>query len=270
MSDDVAYNDLRYYENLTSVPGVTKGYYTGDSSYSIAYLNLLRKEGFTPWDGADLKQLADRQFEQAFAHIDTSNFFIWHETVSGGHVNFITGAGGFLQNVIYGYFGLLADAEGLLLDTPMLPPLGVTALRLRNVHYSGTSFSVSFDNSSMTISMTQGTLDVYTCTSSDEASQLTFMTRLTAAVGEDGDSAVTTSIQKLRLQAVEKKPDANDDDPAATFFKEYYPYFIGGGVFLQCLLVLGVYKYKQGNKGQSDVAGLLSKGQQGNLSDSRL
>lgn len=49
---------------------------------------------------------ADAQWANAFVHMDLGGLNVWKETADGlGHSNFITGAGGFAQNVINGYAG---------------------------------------------------------------------------------------------------------------------------------------------------------------------
>ena len=85
MPDALALADLRYYESVTR----TGGYFTGDSVYSIAWLRR----------GNDTAALG--QWAAAFAHQHPA-FNVWHETTGFGHVHFITGAGGFLQNVSHG------------------------------------------------------------------------------------------------------------------------------------------------------------------------
>ena len=228
MSDDIAYNDLRYYENLTSIPGVTKGYYTGDSSYSIAYLSLHRKNDFNPPDGVDLKALADHQFEQAFEHIDSDYYYIWHETVSGGHVNFVTGAGGFLQNILYGYGGILANSDGMIVNNPVLPHLGITELKFRHLKYRGSTFSLSYGSSKMNITVHKGSLYIYVENGGNQDKQWDLVTTLSVS----GDS-VSMSLQKVLLtsQKIYSKKRKKDDD-IEKFFTEYYPYIILGGLFL--------------------------------------
>ena len=69
---------------------------------------------------------------------------VWSEVVGGGGtVNFLTGAGGFLQNVVFGYFGFELTASSLSFN-PQLPQ-GVTALTAVNVDYLGNSFDFTFD-----------------------------------------------------------------------------------------------------------------------------
>lgn len=47
-------------------------------------------------------------------------FLSWNEKISGGHSHFITGAGGFLQNVLAGYMGISIRPDGLYIaPTPL-------------------------------------------------------------------------------------------------------------------------------------------------------
>ena len=65
-----------------------------------------------------------------------------------GTQHFITGAGGFLQNFIYGYPGLRIVRPGVMSFTsqqPLLPPHGVTEVALRSLHLLGSAFSVQYD-----------------------------------------------------------------------------------------------------------------------------
>ena len=98
-------NDLEYYERRTK----QNGFFTGDSVYSIAWLAL----------GNATK--AKTQWDSAFAHMDTQCFFTFHEMLRGGHLNFITGAGGFLQNVMQGFSGIRVHTGSLDFQTPVLP-----------------------------------------------------------------------------------------------------------------------------------------------------
>lgn len=249
MPADLAYNDLRYYENLTSIPGVTKGFYTGDSSYSIAYLNLYRNEAFTPWDGANLKLMADAQLSQAFSHIDINNYYIWHETIAGGHINFVTGAGGFLQNIIYGYGGLRPDSSGLIIDQPILPNLGVTSITLRNIYYCGSSFSLSFDNSAMTIRVIAGKLFVYGFQpgSGDRNTEL-----LAILASDEGCSSEISldSSQAVRLTS-EVLYDHEDDSVDKDKLDPYYAYLGAGGALI---FGIAVYFLCECLRNKSDLA----------------
>lgn len=48
-------------------------------------------------------------------------FYVWTETPVGGAVNFITGAGGFLQGLLFGYGGIRLRDDSMTFD-PQLPP----------------------------------------------------------------------------------------------------------------------------------------------------
>jgi len=134
MDAQVARNDLLYYAPRSSGPA-TAGYYTGDSAYSIAWLLLGNRSA------------ADRQFQLAFEHMEP-HFFVWAEVSRGGqlggHLNFITGAGGYVQNVLYGYAGLQYLRGGMAL-TPLLPPNGVTRLVLRALSFAGRRVTIGYN-----------------------------------------------------------------------------------------------------------------------------
>jgi hypothetical protein len=141
----LALRDLDFYSAKTGVAGGEGGricpFFTGNSAYGIAYLALGNRSA------------ADYQFELGFLH-QTPEFTVWTEYAPEagqgfGHLNFITGAGGWLQALIYGYPGLrLPPAGGALrfaTPAPTLPPGGVTRVKLRGLHLLGTSFDFSYD-----------------------------------------------------------------------------------------------------------------------------
>lgn len=52
-------------------------------------------------------------------------FYVWNEYMDGvknGASNFITGAGGFLQLIMYGFAGIRLHADRLTIENPTLPP----------------------------------------------------------------------------------------------------------------------------------------------------
>ena len=151
----LALRDLDYYSALTgaAVAGGAGGgaricpFFTGNSAYGIAYLALGNRSA------------ADYQFELGFLH-QTPEFGVWTEYTPAagyGHLSFITGAGGWLQALLYGYPGLrLARAGGALrfaTPAPTLPPGGVTRVTLRGLHLLGTSFDFSYDGSSVCVAL---------------------------------------------------------------------------------------------------------------------
>eukprot|EP00041_Stephanoeca_diplocostata_P025003 m.645898 g.645898 ORF g.645898 m.645898 type:complete len:123 (+) comp22651_c0_seq38:2181-2549(+) len=96
----------------------------------------------------DNRSAADAQFDIAFSHMDLSHFNVWREKnfSDGGHKNFITGAGGYVQNYIFGYAGLRYNrapaAVGMTIH-PYLPPHNVTSLKLRGIAVAAARVSVS-------------------------------------------------------------------------------------------------------------------------------
>jgi hypothetical protein len=62
-------------------------------------------------------------------------------------VNFVTGAGGFLQQVIYGYTGLRWGEKGLQPAFDPVLPSRITRLTLRNVYSRGKRYDVIVDAS---------------------------------------------------------------------------------------------------------------------------
>ena len=68
------------------------------------------------------------------------------ETPTNDAVNFVTGAGGFLQQVIYGYTGLRLGEGGLEPAFEPLLPSRVTRLVLRNLYNRGKRYDVIVDS----------------------------------------------------------------------------------------------------------------------------
>ncbi len=67
---------------------------------------------------------------------------VWTESRNGhGAVNFITGAGGFLQTLVFGYGGVRVHPNHLLFEHTYLPP-GTDALNLIGIDYLNASFDV--------------------------------------------------------------------------------------------------------------------------------
>lgn len=74
-------------------------------------------------------------------------FLMISETPRNNAVSFVTGAGGFLQQVIYGYTGLRLGEHGLEPAFAPVLPSHVTRLVLRNVHARGKRYDVIVDAS---------------------------------------------------------------------------------------------------------------------------
>jgi trehalose/maltose hydrolase-like predicted phosphorylase len=73
-------------------------------------------------------------------------FLMLSETPTNDAVNFVTGAGGFLQQVIFGYTGLRIGEAGLEPAFAPLLPSRITRLVLRNVYSRGRRYDVVVDS----------------------------------------------------------------------------------------------------------------------------
>lgn len=76
-------------------------------------------------------------------------FLVLAETPTNDAVNFLTGAGGFLQQVIYGYTGVRLGPGGLMQAYPPLLPHGVKKLTLKNFTARGRQFTIVVDDSGL-------------------------------------------------------------------------------------------------------------------------
>ena len=136
MSSDVRKNDLEIYEPRTNPegPAMTK------SMFAINWLDV----------GEDEKAI--KSFKKGYANAQEP-FKVWTETADGGGVvNFITGAGGFLQSVLFGYGGLRLREKQLQFN-PRLPP-DTTRLSLTGVDYLGNSIDFRIESNKSLISVT--------------------------------------------------------------------------------------------------------------------
>ena len=74
-------------------------------------------------------------------------FLMLSETPTNAAISFLTGAGGFLQQVIFGYTGLRLGEGGLEPAFPPLLPSRLRRLVLRNLHVRGKLYDVVVDSS---------------------------------------------------------------------------------------------------------------------------
>ena len=74
-------------------------------------------------------------------------FLMLSETPKNDAVNFVTGAGGFLQQVMYGWTGYRWTDNGLEPEFPALLPSSVKRLVLRNVSVRGRRYDITIDGS---------------------------------------------------------------------------------------------------------------------------
>lgn len=119
MSPEVRRNDLEAYEPVTDPhgPAMTWG------MFAIGWLELGEAEK------------AQRLLEKCFNNIQ-GPFQVWSESSDGsGAVNFLTGMGGFLQAVLFGYTGFRVQ-KAFLAFSPLLPN-DISELCIRGVNYLG-------------------------------------------------------------------------------------------------------------------------------------
>lgn len=73
-------------------------------------------------------------------------FYMLSETPTNNAVNFLTGAGGFLQQVIFGYTGLRIDEGGLTPKFSSVLPSHIKKLVLHDLHVRGKRYDVIVDS----------------------------------------------------------------------------------------------------------------------------
>jgi trehalose/maltose hydrolase-like predicted phosphorylase len=73
-------------------------------------------------------------------------FLMLSETPSNNAVNFVTGAGGFLQQVLFGYTGLRFGERGIEPAFPPVLPSSVTRLELRGIWLRGRRYDLVVDS----------------------------------------------------------------------------------------------------------------------------
>lgn len=101
-------NNLEFYANVTRETGPAMTW----SMHAIGHLEI-----------AELP--TEELFHRTYAPYIRKPFYVWNEFVeglSGGASNFITGAGGFLQLIMYGYAGIRINADSMTITRPTLPP----------------------------------------------------------------------------------------------------------------------------------------------------
>ncbi|ESO07039.1 hypothetical protein HELRODRAFT_76967, partial [Helobdella robusta] len=124
MLPDVRRRDLEIYENVTSV----KGPAMSDAMFTVGWLEVHEPDR------------ARRSFEKMFDHV-TGDFQVWTE-VKGGHgaPNFITGMGGYLQSIIFGYFGIRIYRDKLLINPEL--PTDISSMALYGLDYKNCSLDI--------------------------------------------------------------------------------------------------------------------------------
>lgn len=101
-------NNLNIYANVTRDSGPAMTW----SMHALGHLDI----GDVP---------SETMFNRTFVPYIRKPFYTWNEYMNGvkdGAENFITGAGGFLQLIMYGYTGIRLNADALIISGSQLPP----------------------------------------------------------------------------------------------------------------------------------------------------
>ncbi|KAH8266659.1 hypothetical protein KR018_007971, partial [Drosophila ironensis] len=130
-------NDLKVYANVTRESGPAM-------TWSMFAANYLR---------AEEEAKAHEYFERGYKSYVRPEFKVWSETPIGyeGSANFLTGIGGFLQALIFGYGGLDFTRNGnsswMIMSTPVTPP-NVDEVTVNYIRYGKSKCRYVFTNTS--------------------------------------------------------------------------------------------------------------------------
>ncbi len=88
------------------------------------------------------RKLFDDFFNMSYKPYIRGAFNVFAETPENMSTNFLTGAGGFLQQVLFGYTGLRITEKGLVPKYKPMLPRGVREVTIRNIHFRGKLYDV--------------------------------------------------------------------------------------------------------------------------------
>ncbi|XP_076099851.1 protein-glucosylgalactosylhydroxylysine glucosidase-like [Mytilus galloprovincialis] len=144
LSKEVRRNDLLQYERVTpGGPAMTWG------MFAIGWLELNQLD--------KANALFARQFDNV-----REPFYTWSENAHGpGAHNFITGMGGYLQSVLFGYGGIRVYDDKLTINGAL--PLTATYMKIIGIDYLGGSLNLRFSKSSLYITLTKKAMTTLKC-----------------------------------------------------------------------------------------------------------
>lgn len=119
----------------------------GEESGAMMGVTLLSVDAAELGDRALVDTLLPYSYR---AHLQ-GPFLMLSETPTNHAVNFLTGAGGFLQQVIFGYTGLRLGNGGLEPQFPPVLPSHIKRLVLRGVHARGKRYDVIVDSAGRSV-----------------------------------------------------------------------------------------------------------------------
>jgi len=141
MSAATLSNDLTWYEPQTDPNGPAM-------TWAIFAIGWFNTGNYTH---------ACTRFRRGFDPNVHPPYMVWSETLHGGCTPFLTGAGGFLQSVVFGTSGmrLLSDRLTFLPPPPSATGAGATSMTLHGVHWRGARFDQAVTEDSVTFTVTQ-------------------------------------------------------------------------------------------------------------------
>ncbi|CAG2204494.1 ATHL1 [Mytilus edulis] len=144
LSKEVRRNDLLQYERVTpGGPAMTWG------MFAIGWLELNQLD--------KANALFARQFDNV-----REPFYTWSENAHGpGAHNFITGMGGYLQSVLFGYGGIRVYDDKLTINGAL--PLTATYMKIIGIDYLGGSLNLLFSKSLLYITLTKKAMTTLKC-----------------------------------------------------------------------------------------------------------
>ena len=160
--------DLRMYESVTDPggPAMTWG------MFAVGYLELGQEDR------------AAELFRRSYEPYYHQPFYMWTENVKGtGAVNFITGMGGFLQGVIFGYFGARIKLDRIEF-APVLP-VNTSTITLTGLDYFQAVIDISVDQDNVIVDFRSVNPDNFlVLTSEDDELEIGKPQRITISRGK--------------------------------------------------------------------------------------
>ena len=134
-------NDLSVYTAVTTQDGPAMTW----AVFAVGWMEVAMQPG-SSWSGNFSR--AAHFFDRGYANVQLP-FNVWRETPSGGAVNFITGAGGFLQSALFGSSGMRLIADRLTFNPPPPAASGATMVGT-TFQYRGSKLSRRVTDASVT------------------------------------------------------------------------------------------------------------------------
>jgi trehalose/maltose hydrolase-like predicted phosphorylase len=156
MKESTRRNDLNFYLNVTRKNGPAMTH----SMFAINYLDI--------GDLTDANEMLERSFKP---YIQTP-FNVWFEIINGAEGdfagNFITGAGGFLQTIFNGFFGIRVHLKFLEIKKPNLPGSS-KSMRFKGLKYLNSIIEIKVGKNSTELKFIKLKDDLDLVIDSDEA-----------------------------------------------------------------------------------------------------